>query len=140
PPRQELAFRLVDVHLERDAREQLLHAGDAAGHPPRGEAAADVILMGVRHQRAGEPHAVGPRRVDDRVDLPRGVHHHAFARDRIADEIDEILHRPQLELSQIDSRLAHLWPPWGYDHSCYRRRREAPRPYGRTGLTYRIYV
>src|SRR6059036_775467 len=125
-PRQELALRLVDVDLEREAGEQLLDARDPAGHAPRGEAPADVILVRVRDQRAGEPHAVGLRGIDDRVDLQRGIDDDAFARDRIADEIDEVLHRPQLELLQIDSRLAHLWPPWGYDHSCYRRRREAP--------------
>jgi hypothetical protein len=115
-PRQELALRLVDVDLERDAGEQLLDAGDPAGHAPRGEAAADVILVRVRDQGAGEPHAVGLRGIDDRVDLPRGIDHDALARDRIADEVDEVLHRPQLELLEVDSRFAHGFP-------CYSGRR-----------------
>ena len=110
----------MDVDLERHAREQFLDAGDAAGHAPRGEAAADVVLMGVSHQRAGEPHAVGLGGVDDRVDLPRGIHHDALAGHRVADEIDEVLHRPQLELLEIDSRLGH-------GVSCYSGRRARSR-------------
>src|SRR5258707_9787947 len=66
--------------------------------------------MRMRHQRAGEPHVVGLRGVDDRVDLPRGIHHDALAGHRVADEIDEVLHRSQLELLEIDSRLAHGVP------------------------------
>src|SRR5207248_1845681 len=66
--------------------------------------------MGVRHQRAGEPHAVGFRRIDDRVDLPRGVDDDALARHRIADEVDEVLHRPEVELFEVDALLTHEFP------------------------------
>ena len=66
--------------------------------------------MGVRHQRAGEPHAVGFRRIDDRVDLPCGVDDDALARHRIADEVDEVLHRPELELFEVDALLTHEFP------------------------------
>src|SRR5262245_10375783 len=50
---EELTLGLVDVNLERNAREQLLDAGDAAGHAPRCQASADVILMRVRDQSPG---------------------------------------------------------------------------------------
>src|SRR2546425_1271401 len=69
-------------------------------------AAAHVILVGVRDERARDRHAPRLGGLDDRVDLPRRVHDHALARLRIADEIDEVLHRPQFHLLEIDRVVA----------------------------------
>jgi hypothetical protein len=66
-----------------------------------------VILVGVGDERARDRHALGLGGLDDRVDLPRRVDHDALARLRIADEIDEVLHRPQLHLLQVDRLVRH---------------------------------
>src|SRR5439155_25261319 len=98
---EELALRLVDVDLRLHALQQLFDAGNAAGHAPGFEAPADVILVSMGDERAGDRHALRLGGLDNRVDLPRWVDHHALAGLRVADEIDEILHRPQLLLLQI---------------------------------------
>jgi len=72
------------------------------------QAAPDVILVGVGDEGAREPHAVGGDRLDDRVDLPRRIDHHALPGHRVADEIDEVLHRPQFHLLEIDGALVHV--------------------------------
>jgi hypothetical protein len=104
---EELALRLVHVHLRRHAGEQLLDAWNAPRHAPRRQAAADVVLMGVGHERADDGHVGRLGRLHDRVDLPRGVHDDTLARPGVADEVDEVLHRPELELAHEESRLAH---------------------------------
>ena len=93
----------MHVDLDGDAREQLLDAGDVEAE----QMPAHVILMGVGDERAEELHVVPLHLIDDGVDLPRRVHHHALARLGVADEIHEVLHRAELHLLQID-RLAHL--------------------------------
>src|SRR5207245_1258202 len=78
-----------------------------AAPAPAAEAAAHVILVGGREERAGERDAPGLRGLHDGVDLPRRVDDHALARLRIADEVDEILHRPQLHLLEVDRLVRH---------------------------------
>src|SRR5205807_3737902 len=63
-------------------------------------------------------------RVDNGVDLPRRVDHHALARDGVAHEVDEVLHGAQLELLEVEAIVPGL-----HDGSCYR----TPVDYARTG-------
>src|SRR5438093_10414181 len=65
----------------------------------------DVILVRVGHERPRDPHPVGLRRSDDRLDLPRRIDHDALACLAVAHEVDEVLHRPELHLLKI--QLAH---------------------------------
>ena len=103
---EELSLRLVDIDPRLHTLQQVLDARNASGHAPGLEAAAHVILVGVRDERARDRHAPSLGGLDDRVDLPRRVHDHALARLRIADEIDEVLHRPQFHLLEIDCVVA----------------------------------
>src|SRR5207244_4211654 len=123
-PRQEFALRLVHVDLGRHPGQQLLDARDASGHAPRGQAAPDVVLVRVGHQRTDQRHVVGGGRVDNGVDLPRRVDHHALARDGVAHEVDEVLHGAQLELLEVEAIVPGL-----HAGSCYR----TPVDYARIG-------
>jgi hypothetical protein len=90
---------LVDVGLDPELRDELRRPGHAHAH----EASAEVIgwkcvtsaLVIVYRRR---------RRLDDRVDLPRGVDHGGLARLGIADQVHVVLHRADLELAEIDGR------------------------------------
>ena len=104
---EELALGLVDAHLRLHAPEELLEAGDAPRHPPRLEAPTHVVLVGVGDQDVGDRHAVGLGGPDDRVDLPRRVHDDTLAALGITDEIDEVLHRPEFHLLEVDRARAH---------------------------------
>ena len=97
----------MHVDLRRQSLQKLLDARNAAWHAPGLEAAADVVLVGVGDQRAGDRHAAGLGRFDDRLDLPCRVDDDALTRLRVADEIDEVLHRPQLHLLQVDRLVRH---------------------------------
>src|SRR5439155_19812350 len=65
----------------------------------------DVILVRVGHERPRDPHPVGLGRSDDRLDLPRRIDHDALACLAVAHEVDEVLHRPELHLLEV--QLAH---------------------------------
>src|SRR5262245_44180436 len=108
---EELALGLVHVDLQLHAPQELLDTGYAPGHAPRGEAPADVVLVRVRDQRARDRHAPRLGGLDDRVDLPGRIDDDALARYRVANEIDEILHRPELHLLEIDRVVRHVHHP-----------------------------
>src|SRR4029077_8285958 len=108
---EELSLGLVDVDFRLHAPQQVLDARDAPGHAPRRKTAAHVVLVGMRNERARDRHAPGLGGLDDRVDLPGGIDDHALARHRIADEIDEVLHRPELHLLEIDRVVRHASHP-----------------------------
>jgi len=106
---EELRLGLVDTHLRLHALEQLLEAGDAPRHPPRLEAPTHMVLVGVGDEGARERHAVGLGSLHDRVDLPGRVHDDALAGLGVADEIDEVLHRPELHLLEVDRARVHVF-------------------------------
>jgi hypothetical protein len=96
----------VDVDLHGLSGEQFLDARDVVAE----EMTAHVILMRVGHQRAGEAHVLRGRQVRDGVDLPGGIHHHALAAGPVAHEIHEVLHRPQLDLLEVEPGSRHQYP------------------------------
>src|SRR5437867_34473 len=55
--------------------------------------------------RSRDSVAVGLGGADDRVDVPRGVHDRRLVRVRIAEQIDVVLHRAELELLEVDRKL-----------------------------------
>ncbi len=65
------------------------------------EMPADVVLVRVRDEHAGQTHIVGLDLLDDGVDLPRRVDSHALPGLGVADQVDEVLHGAQLHLPQV---------------------------------------
>jgi hypothetical protein len=60
------------------------------------------------HERARDRHVVGGGGVQDGVDLPRGIDHHALLRHGITHEIDEVLHGPELHLLDVHAIVSHV--------------------------------
>src|SRR5262249_54618324 len=100
---QELAFCGMHVDSGRRALQERFDTGNVVAE----EMAAHVVLMGMGDEDATELHPVGGDLIEDRVDLPGGIHPDAIARLRIADEIDEVLHRAQLHLPQVERVRRH---------------------------------
>ena len=67
--------------------------------------AAQVIGMEVGDQVVRDAVAVGLGRLDDRVDVPRRVDHRRLVRGRVAEQVDVVLHRAELELLEVDGLL-----------------------------------
>src|SRR5262249_59323252 len=84
------------------AGQELLDARDVEAE----QVSAYVVLVGVGDEHAAELHAVGLHGVDDAVDVPRRIDHHALTSRRIPDQIHEVLHRAQLHLLEVDG-VAH---------------------------------
>ena len=71
------------------------------------ESATDVIGMRVRHERVRDFHLVLLRDLENRIDFPSGIDDRDFASFGRTDQVDVILHRPDLELFEVESTV-HL--------------------------------
>ena len=98
--RHEVGLVLVHEHLDLGAAlEQLDRTGDVVTH----QVAADVIRMKVGDEHRVERHVVGRELVEHRVDVPRRIDGDGAARRRVADQVDEVLHRPEEHLLEIET-------------------------------------
>ena len=97
----ERQLRLVDDHLGRHLSDQLRRAPDLVPH----EVAAQVVGVEVRDQVLRDPVAVGLGGLDERVDVPGRIDDGRLVRGRIPEQVCVVLHRPDLELLEVDRML-----------------------------------
>ncbi len=95
---EEPGFSLVDIHLGLDLLQQLSRPLDVIP----AKVTPQMILVVMGHQRLGNGEPVLPGDTDEGGDIPGRVYHQGFTTHRVADQVGEVLHRPDLDLFEIE--------------------------------------